>query len=158
MKGKRISRRHVLWRGRIPGNEYRRGAQAQARCRQSRHVQGLAEMAGGIRTIGVLMENGGPNREIQQSSARQQRHRAASKHSPRVGPPHTHEWTPQLSTVRRKRNRFVCNRYCHRLAALISNRPLRYRSVPRRQPAEENLCPCSGPEHETGCGPRPAPP
>lgn len=158
MKGERISWRRVLWRGRIPGNEYRRGAQTEAGGRQSRHVQGLAEMAGGVRTIRVLMKNGGPNRKIQQSSARQQRHRAASKHSPRVGPPQTHEWTPKLSTVRRKSNRFVCNRYGHRVAPLTSNRPLRYRSVLRRRQAEGNPYPYSGPGHETECGPQPTPP
>lgn len=70
MKGKRVVRRGVLWHRGIPGNDYGRGAQGQARGCQCWHVEYLAEMAGCIRAMRVLVENGKADRKVQQRSAR----------------------------------------------------------------------------------------
>ena len=56
MQGKGIAWRRVLRQRRIPGDDLRRAGEIKPGGRQRRHVQRLADMAGGIRPIRMLVE------------------------------------------------------------------------------------------------------
>ena len=91
MEGEGIVWRGVPRRRGIPGDDYRRMAKGQPRRCQGRHVKNLAEMAGDIGAMRVLVKYGGANGKIQQSSASQQRHGAARKQLSRIDPPRAHQ-------------------------------------------------------------------
>jgi hypothetical protein len=64
MQRKGIAWRRVLWQRRIPGDDLRSPDQIKPRGRQRRHVQRLADMAGGIGPIRMLVEEGAARRKI----------------------------------------------------------------------------------------------
>ena len=82
MKGEGIAWRCVLRQRRIPGDDLRRADQVKPRGRQRRHVQRLADMAGVLGSIRMLVEQRSARRKIEQRSASQQRQRAARSHLP----------------------------------------------------------------------------
>jgi hypothetical protein len=68
MKRERIERGRIFRKNGVPGQLLRLGDQIQGRSRQRRHVQRLANVAGSVRPIGVLMERAASG-EIQQGHA-----------------------------------------------------------------------------------------
>ena len=76
MQGKRITRRRVQRERGIPGNNLRRADKIERRRRQRRHVQRLANMAGGVGTLRVLVKEAAACGEIQKRGAGQYRQRA----------------------------------------------------------------------------------
>ena len=81
MQGKRITRCRVRRERGIPGNLPRCADEIERRRRQRRHVQRLANMAGGVGTLGVLMKEAAARGEIQQRGAGQYRQRALRRRS-----------------------------------------------------------------------------
>ena len=77
MQRKGIAWRCVLRQRRIPGDDLRRADEVQPGGRQRGHVQRLADMAGVLRPIRMLVEERTARRKEQQGSAGHQRHRAA---------------------------------------------------------------------------------
>jgi hypothetical protein len=73
-----VERKRIDWRGvqghrRKPGNRFRGYKYCEPCRRQSRHVQGLAYVAGCFRATGVRVQQGAATSEIQQRGAGQQR-------------------------------------------------------------------------------------
>jgi len=67
----------MLRQRRMPSDKFGRAAQVQpGRC-QDRHMQHLADMAGGIGTVRVLVEERAARGKIEQRSARQERYGTA---------------------------------------------------------------------------------
>jgi hypothetical protein len=99
MQRKRIARCRVLRQRRIPGDSLGRADQVQPGGCQGGHVQRLAYVARGIGSICVLVKKGAARGKIEQRSASQQRHEAASSVSPETGYPQVHKPTLQLSTL-----------------------------------------------------------
>ena len=100
----------MLWERRIPGDDLRRADEIQPRGRQQRHVQRLADMAGGIRPIRMLVEQSAARGKKEQRGASQQRQRAAHEHSSEDGPLRLHQATLQLSTLDGRTSRLVANK------------------------------------------------
>jgi hypothetical protein len=73
MQRNRINRRSVQRQRRNPRYGYRRCRDRQSRRCQSRHVQGLAHVAGCFRATGVRVKEGATASEIQYCRASQQR-------------------------------------------------------------------------------------
>jgi hypothetical protein len=71
MQRKRIAGSDMLWQGRISGDEFGCGDQMERGGRQHREVQRLANVAGGFRTAGVLVEKAAAGGKVQQHGARQ---------------------------------------------------------------------------------------
>jgi len=69
-------------KGGVPGDNFGSGDQIQSCRGQGRHMQRLANVAGAIRTAGVLVEEGSSGRKVKQCGTRQQSHRAAQVLSP----------------------------------------------------------------------------
>jgi hypothetical protein len=69
MQRERIERRSIIGQRSVPGDLPRLGDQIQRSSRQGRHVQGLANVAGGFRPTGVLMDKSSASGEIQQRQA-----------------------------------------------------------------------------------------
>jgi hypothetical protein len=69
MQGERIERRSILRKYGMPGDLTRFRNQIQGRRRQRRHVQRLANVAGGVRPTIVLVGESPASGEIQQSQA-----------------------------------------------------------------------------------------
>ena len=85
MQGKRITWRGMLLQRRITRDEFRSATQVQPRGGQRRHVQRLADVAGGVRPVGVLMENRAASSEIQQGRASQYGQAAPYEYRPQDG-------------------------------------------------------------------------
>ena len=73
VKRKRIQRRNAIWRCGMPRNFLRFGNEVERRRGQRRHMQRLANVASGIRSAGVMMQNRAASREIQQREAAEYR-------------------------------------------------------------------------------------
>jgi hypothetical protein len=69
MQREGIARRYMLRQRRIPGNDLRRADKIKPRRRQRRHMQRLANMAGRIGPICMLVEQGAARCKIEQRSA-----------------------------------------------------------------------------------------
>ena len=69
MQRKRIARRQMLRDRKRPGDNLRRADEVQWGRRQRRHVQRLANMAGGVRTLRVFVKETAARRKIQQRGA-----------------------------------------------------------------------------------------
>src|SRR5882762_3357217 len=77
MQRKGIAWRCVLRQRRIPGDDLRRAGEVQPGSRQRGHMQRLADMAGGIGPIRMMVEERPACGKIKQRDASQQRERAA---------------------------------------------------------------------------------
>ena len=82
MQRKGIAWRCVLRQRRIPSDDLRRADEVKPGGRQRGHVQRLAHMAGGIRPIGMFVEERAARGKIEKRGASQQRQRAAHSGSP----------------------------------------------------------------------------
>src|SRR5260370_16667207 len=98
MQRKGIAWGCVLRQRRIPGNDLRRADKVKPGSRQRRHVQRLADVAGGIGPILMFVEERAPRRKIEQRGASQQRQRVAPNPSPQNGYPpfHNHHLSSPL--------------------------------------------------------------
>ena len=76
MQGKRIARRRMLRERRIAGDELGRADKIQVRRGQCRHMQRLANVASGIGTIRVMVQERAARSEIQYRRKGQQRQSA----------------------------------------------------------------------------------
>src|SRR5712664_3083682 len=85
MQREGIAWRCVLRQRRIPGNDLRRADKVKPGSRQRRHVQRLADVAGGIGPIRMFVEERAARRKIEQRGASQQRQRVAHNRSPENG-------------------------------------------------------------------------
>jgi hypothetical protein len=91
-----VQREGIAWRGvlrqrRKPGDGLRRVDEIQRGSRQRRHVQCLADMAGVLRPICMLVEERTACGKIEQRGASHQRQRAAHNPSPENGYPPMHK-------------------------------------------------------------------
>ena len=77
MQGKRVTRGRTLRQRRIPGDDLRCAGEIKPGGCQRWHVQCLADVAGGIRPIRMLVEERAARRKKEQSSAGKHRQRAA---------------------------------------------------------------------------------
>ena len=77
MQGEGIAWRRVLRQRGIPGDDLRRAGEIKPGGCQRWHVQCLADVAGGIRPIRMLVEERAARRKKEQSSAGKHRQRAA---------------------------------------------------------------------------------
>ena len=71
MQRERIERRNIIRQRSVPSDLPRFGDQIQGRGRQRRHVQRLANVAGSLRTTGVLVRIRAAGGEVQQHDAAQ---------------------------------------------------------------------------------------
>ncbi len=71
MKRERVKRSSILRKNGMPGDLPRFGDQIQRRGRQRRHVERLANVAGGLRSAGMLVDERPAGGEIQQCNAAQ---------------------------------------------------------------------------------------
>jgi hypothetical protein len=110
MQRKGIAWRCVLRQRTIPGYDLRLADEIQTRSRQRRHVQRLADMAGSVGPIRMLVEERTARSEIEQRGASQQRQRAAHSHSPENSFLRIHLSTLYLSTLDAQANRLVANK------------------------------------------------
>src|SRR5713226_2988210 len=110
MQRKGMAWRYVLRQRRIPSDHLRRADQVQPGSRQRRHVQRLANMAGVLRPIRMLVEERTARRKIEQRGASQQRQRAARNRSPENPFLRIHLSTLYLSTLDARTNRLVANK------------------------------------------------
>src|SRR5882762_7010628 len=99
MQGKGIAGRGVLGQRRMPGDDLWRDDEVQPRSRQRRHVQHLADMAGGIGPTRMLVEESAARSKIKQRDRSQQRQRAAPNRSSENSFPRMHLSTLYLSTL-----------------------------------------------------------
>ena len=98
MQREGITRRYVLWQRRIPCDDLKRADKVKPRCRQRRHMQRLANMAGRIGPIRMLVEQGAARCKIEQRSASQKRQRATRSVRSEDSSPVVHRATVYLST------------------------------------------------------------
>ncbi len=110
-----MQREGIAWRGalrqrRKPRDHLRRADEIQPRSRQRRHVQRLADMAGSVGPIRMLVEERTARSEIEQRGASQQRQRAAHSHSPESSFLRIHLSTLYLSTFDVRTYRLVANK------------------------------------------------
>jgi hypothetical protein len=91
VKRKRIARRSMLRHRRRSGDQLGNGDQIQSSCGQHRHVQRLTNVASGLRTIRMLVEQAPACREIQQNGASQHGHRPAHVSSSENSPTQRHD-------------------------------------------------------------------
>jgi hypothetical protein len=69
MRCERIQRKNTIRQRSVPGDLPRFRDQIQGRSRQRRHVQGLANVAGSVRSAGVMVDERTASGEIQQGHA-----------------------------------------------------------------------------------------
>ena len=110
MQREGIARRHVLRQRRKPGDNLKRAGKIQPGSRQRRHVQRLADMAGRIGPIRMLVEKGAARGEIKQRRTSYQRQRAAHHASPENRSPQIHLSTLYLITFDGPIGGLVANR------------------------------------------------
>ena len=110
MQGEKIAWGGVLRQRRKPRDHLRRADEIQQRSRQRRHVQRLADMAGSVGPIRMLVEERAARCKIEQRSASQQRQRAAHSHSPENSFLRIHLSTLHLSTLDARTNGLVANK------------------------------------------------
>ena len=110
MQRKGIAWRCVLRQRRIPGHDLRRADKVKPGGRQRRHVQRLADMAGVLRPIRMLVEERSARGEIEQRGASHQRQRVARNRSSENGFLRMHLSTFYRSILDGRTSRLVANK------------------------------------------------
>ena len=100
MQTEGIAWRNVLWQRRIPGDEFRCAGKIKPRSRQRRHMQRLANMAGGIRPVRMLVQQRSARRKKEQRGAGQQRQALPHNCSSEQDSHRVHRTEIYLSTTR----------------------------------------------------------
>src|ERR1700716_4102083 len=85
MQREGIAWRRMLQQRSIPDDDLRRADKVKVRCRQRRHVQRLANMAGGIGPIRMFMEKRAARGKVEEGGESQQRQCAARNRSTENG-------------------------------------------------------------------------
>jgi hypothetical protein len=122
MQGEGIARRSVLRQRRISGDDLRRADDVKARSHQRRHVQCLADVAGRIGPIRMLVEECAARRKIEQRSTSQHRQSAVYSRPSENRSPRMHRVTLHLSTLDGRATRLV--------AALVQMVTRKLQSIP----------------------------
>ena len=90
MQRERIERRSIFRKDGVPSHLPRFWNQIQGRSRQRRHVQRLANMAGGLRPTAVLVDESSASSKIQERNAAQHGQRALCNSMPKNDAWRTH--------------------------------------------------------------------
>ncbi len=114
-KGTRLS--DMLRKRRMPGNLLRFRDQVQARGGQRGHVQRLANVASGLRTIRVVVEKCAASGKVQQRNAAHNRQRPPCATTPEDKSLQVHTPTPRVYHLRRTHPPVGCSRSKPRRAA-----------------------------------------
>src|ERR1700736_4350055 len=110
MQRKGIARRCMLRQRRKPGDDLRPADKIQPGRRQGGHVQRLADMAGGVGPIRMLVEERAARGKIKQRDASQQCQRAAHSSSFENSSLRIHLSTLYLSTFDVRKPRLVAKK------------------------------------------------
>jgi len=102
MQRKRIARRSMLRERRISCDQLGDNDEVECRRGQHRHVQRLADVASGLRTIGVLVKQAPARREIQQHGASQHGHRPAHACPSENSPAQLHDLSVSVTPLTRQ--------------------------------------------------------
>ena len=97
----------MLRERRRSGDQLGNGDQIQSSGGQHRHVQRLADVASGFRTIGVLVEQAPARREIQQHGAGQHGHRPAHACPSKNSPTQLHDLPVSVTSLSRQAAEWV---------------------------------------------------